>query len=154
MSNHPKYTCTACGQEHDDLPALHSDCPDYYWSVPEEQRASNAFLTSESCVIDSQFFFIRGLIEIPVTAHTQKPVFGVWASLKQENFMLWQSHYAIAKRAHIGPIFGWLCTELRAYPSHTQLKAMVHMRDDGMRPLIELESTDHALALAQRNGII
>jgi hypothetical protein len=33
------------------------------------------------------------------------------------------------------------------------LKTRVHLRDYGPRPWIELEPTDHPLALEQRNGI-
>ena len=33
------------------------------------------------------------------------------------------------------------------------LKSRVHLRDHGLRPTIELEPTDHPLALEQRNGI-
>lgn len=30
---------------------------------------------------------------------------------------------------------------------------MVHLRDNGIRPFIELEPTDHLLAIEQREGI-
>jgi hypothetical protein len=33
------------------------------------------------------------------------------------------------------------------------LKTHVHLRNKGLRPLIELERTDHPMALDQRNGI-
>jgi len=33
------------------------------------------------------------------------------------------------------------------------LKCKVHLRDDGIRPLIELEPTKHPLALEQQEGI-
>jgi hypothetical protein len=33
------------------------------------------------------------------------------------------------------------------------LKTAVHLRDDGVRPYIELEPTDHPLAVEQREGI-
>jgi hypothetical protein len=33
------------------------------------------------------------------------------------------------------------------------LKTMVHLRDNGLRPLVELEPTDHPLAVEQRTGI-
>jgi hypothetical protein len=33
------------------------------------------------------------------------------------------------------------------------LKARIHLRDDGVRPYIELEPTDHPLAIEQRLGI-
>lgn len=29
----------------------------------------------------------------------------------------------------------------------------MHLRDDGVRPTIELEPTDHPLAVEQRNGV-
>jgi hypothetical protein len=50
----------------------------------------------------------------------------------------------------VGPFFGWLkpCLET------TGLKTRVDLRDHGLRPWIELEPTDHPLALAQRNGIV
>ena len=43
--------------------------------------------------------------------------------------------------------------ELPLYPSTENLKTRVHLRDDGVRPYIELEPTDHPLAVEQRNGI-
>jgi len=33
------------------------------------------------------------------------------------------------------------------------LKTLVHLRSGGLRPFIELEPTDHPLAVEQRNGI-
>lgn len=52
------------------------------------------------------------------------------------------------------PYFGWLTTELAPYsPSTTNLKTHVHTRSLGQRPFIELEPTDHPLAVEQRTGI-
>jgi len=48
---------------------------------------------------------------------------------------------------------GWLNAELPLYPSTVNLKTKVHLRDDGVRPSIELEPTDHPLAVEQREGI-
>jgi len=42
---------------------------------------------------------------------------------------------------------------LPLYPSTENLKTRVHLRDNGVRPYIELEATDHPLAVEQRNGI-
>jgi len=53
----------------------------------------------------------------------------------------------------VGPFFGWLNAWLKPYPETMNLKARVHLRDRGIRPSIELEPTDHPLALEQRNGI-
>jgi hypothetical protein len=57
------------------------------------------------------------------------------------------------RRSHIGPFFRWLSAELPLYPRTENLKTRVHLRDDGIRPYIELEPTDHPLAIEQRNGI-
>jgi hypothetical protein len=42
---------------------------------------------------------------------------------------------------------------LPLYPSTENLKKRSHLRDDGIRPYIELEPTNHPLAVEQRNGI-
>jgi hypothetical protein len=42
---------------------------------------------------------------------------------------------------------------LPGYPDTVNLKTMVHSREVGRRPFIELEPTDHPLAVEQRQGI-
>ena len=52
------------------------------------------------------------------------------------------------------PYFGWLSTSLPCYEAETfLLKTRVHTRPVGRRPFIELEPTEHSLAIEQRNGI-
>ena len=46
-----------------------------------------------------------------------------------------------------------LCNELSVYPSTSGLKTKVHLRNKGVRPFVELEPTDHPLAVEQRKGI-
>ena len=59
----------------------------------------------------------------------------------------------VTPRDHVGPFFGWLNAWLKPYPDTVSLKTMVHIRDSGIRPYIELQPTDHPLAVEQRNGI-
>ena len=47
----------------------------------------------------------------------------------------------------------WLSTSLPCYPDTLNLKAQVQTRPLGMRPYVELEPTDHPLAMEQRTGI-
>jgi hypothetical protein len=56
-------------------------------------------------------------------------------------------------RDHEGPFFGWLCSDLSIYPQTFGLKCTVRLQNRGIRPSIELEPTDHPLAIEQRNGI-
>ena len=51
------------------------------------------------------------------------------------------------------PYFGWLSTALPGYPETVNLKTMVQTREVGRRPLVELEPTDHPLAVEQHDGI-
>jgi hypothetical protein len=145
------YRCATCGELHDDLPDIGADRPDPYWGVPEGERAARVELTSETCVIDDEEFFIRGVIEIPVRDQAEPFGFGVWVSQKRENFLAYRDN---PRSAEIGPFFGWLCTELACYRETTlHLKTMAHFRGGRRRPAIELEPTDHPLAVDQREGI-
>ena len=148
-----RYTCVTCGLVHDGIPSYGADRPDDYWAVPVDKREEDVFLTSDSCVIADRFFFARGCLEIPIIGGNDSFSWGVWVSLKEENFFIWQDHYDKDKRSHIGPFFGWLCTQIPTYTETLHLKTMVHLRDNGIRPYIELEQTEHPLAIEQRTGI-
>ena len=51
-----------------------------------------------------------------------------------------------------GPFFGWLSNVFPNYPATLNLKTLVHVRAE-VRAAIELEQTDHPLAIEQREGI-
>jgi hypothetical protein len=135
------------------MPTFGADAPLSYYEVPEAEREARCPLGSDDCVIDETDFFVRGCIEIPVHGESDPFVWGVWVSLSQANFEEWAKHFTVARRSHVGPFFGWLNAWLKPYPDTVALKTRVHLRDDGIRPCIELEPTDHPLALEQRNGI-
>lgn len=146
-----RYRCSVCGESHEDLPDVGTDRPDYWWGVPEEERGRRIRLTADTCVIDDEDFFIRGVIEIPVHGYGRNFGFGVWVSQKRENFFTYLEN---PDSAEIGPFFGWLSTRISYYGEDTlSLKTMAHFRGGGLRPSIELEPTDHPLAVDQRDGI-
>ena len=80
-------------------------------------------------------------------------VWGVWTSISSNNFKRMAEHWESPRRETEPPYFGWLCTSLPLYPETLLLKTNVHSRPIGHRPFIELEPTDHPLAIEQRNGI-
>jgi hypothetical protein len=145
------YRCHICGELHDDLPHIGADKPDHWWDVPEEERGKRIQLTSDTCIIDGEHYFIRGVIEIPVRDVPQGFGFGVWVSQKRENFFTYLRNPDSDK---IGPFFGWLCTRIAYYSEDTLLlKTRAHFRSGGLRPVIELEPTDNPLSVDQREGI-
>ena len=72
----PEYQCVHCGGVHDGIPAFHADRPTNYWDVPEEKRASDVFLTSDSCVIADRFFFVHGCLEVPIIGQAEPFTWG------------------------------------------------------------------------------
>lgn len=112
----------------------------------------DSLLSPDHCVIRGQLFFIKGLIEIPVIGGGTFS-WGVWVSLSRDDF----TRALEARTAEGGAedrYFGWLGTELALYSEGTiDLKTNAHTRPVGRRPFIELEPTDHPLAVEQRTGI-
>ncbi len=147
------FRCSCCGELHEGVPSFGWDYPIPYLDVPEADRITRCHLTSDICVIDGQFFFVRGCLEVPVLGQNDPLSWGVWASLSERNFAHFQELYDEPKRAHHGPFFGWLSAHIWIYPDTVNLKTKVHLRDDGIRPYVELEPTDHPLAVEQHQGI-
>ena len=145
------FRCSVCGKLHEGLPDIGVDKPDHWFDVPEEERERRIWFHSDLCVIDEKDFFIRGVIEIHVHDYPQVFGFGVWVSQKRENFYTYLDNF---KSDQIGPFFGWLCTRINYYDEDTLLlKTQAHFRSGGLRPYIELERTDHPLAIDQSDGI-
>src|SRR5580704_1715450 len=97
------FHCTVCGEMHDDLPDLGIDKPDPWWAVAPEERARRIKLTSDTCVIDKEHYFIHGVLQIPIHDHPAPFGFGVWVSQKRENF---SAYLKAPQSAAIGPFFG------------------------------------------------
>ncbi|MFJ7250206.1 DUF2199 domain-containing protein [Kitasatospora sp. NPDC098652] len=121
---------------------------------PSFDGAPDCLLSSDQCVIKAQHHFVKGLVEIPVIGSSDVFSWGVWVSLSPENFSRAADLWDTPGRESEKPYFGWLTTELPVYsPSTVNLKTRLHTRPIGRRPLIELEPTDHPLAVEQRTGI-
>lgn len=111
-------------------------------------------LGTDQCVIAEQHFFVRGLVSIPVQESDQPFEWGVWVSLSEENFEAMSAAWEEEGRERAAPMFGWLSSELPVYePSTLNLKTEVHTQPVGLRPQIQVDDTDHPLAVEQRNGI-
>lgn len=97
-------------------------------------------------------FFARACLELPVHGEAEPFIWGVWVSLSGPSFETFKTSLEMTARSHLGPFFGWLSAALPLYSSTENLKTLLHLRD-GIRPHLELEPTDHPLAVEQRNGI-
>jgi hypothetical protein len=150
----PGYRCRRCGQWHDELPMHYgAAAPAYWYAIPEDERERRGDLTSDVCVIDGEHFFIVGNLEIAVAGAEDRFSWDVWVSLSRDNFRRAVQLWDTPGRESEPPYFGWLSTSLPGYPETLSLKTNVHTREVGRRPFVELEPTDHPLAVEQRQGI-
>ena len=148
-----KFECASCGDVHEGVPAFGWDYPVHYLAIPEAEREHRVSLGTDDCVIDREAFYVRGSIEVHVHSEAEPFSWGIWVSLSEPNYREFARHLHEPMRSHIGPFFGWLSSGIWIYPDTLNLKTMVHLRDNGLRPYIELEPTDHPLAQEQRTGI-
>ena len=145
------FVCKRCGQTHEGLPGIAFDQPWYAHDVPRDQRSERVQLTDDLCIVDNEYYFIRGVILIPIRDYPEPLVIGAWVSQKKENYDTYVNNI---DSADIGPFFGWLSNEfLFGGESAAHLKTMVHFQGSSERPHIQLEPTEHPLAMAQTNGL-
>lgn len=148
------FLCSRCGQHHARLPLAYGpQAPVLYFDIPKEEREARCNLSSDICIIDQEYFFIVGNLEIPLLEMDRKFSWDVWVSLSRDSMKRILDLWDFCDRIHEPPFFGWLNTVLPAYPDTLSLRSLVHTRKVGRRPYIELEATDHPLAIEQRTGI-
>lgn len=147
------FHCPGCDAWHDELPLNFSVAePGAVPSDPSE-RARTVTGTGDFREVVQQgatHYFIRGLIELPILESDQTFSFGVWTSLSERSYAAAREAYR--KQTGAGPFFGWLNNHIPIYPETVNLKTHVHVRVD-LVAAIELEPTDHPLAVEQRDGI-
>jgi hypothetical protein len=148
------FSCSSCGQWHAGLPLDWAFNSPIYWErIPENERSKRGFLNSDFCSIDGRDFFVRGVIAIPIIGTEELFRWGVWVTLSKPHFdrmiELWRSPQIIDEPKY----FGWLSSKIPIYPDTLNLKTNVFSKDVKYRPFIEIEPSDHPLAVEQRTGI-
>jgi hypothetical protein len=147
------FECVTCGEYHIGMPSFGWDYPVQYLLLSAEEREGRIELSSDTCVIDGKWFFVRGCLEIPVRDHEEPFSWGVWCSLSQDSFQRYEELFDQVNREPGESFFGWLCSAIPGYPDTQHLKTMVRVRPWPIRPFVELEPTSHPLAVEQREGI-
>ena len=116
-------------------------------------RAKDILTEDFSCVLDGEDFFVRCVLSCQIVGVPEKRFgFGIWSSLSKDNFDLYVRTFNKGKQDSLGPWFGWFSNRLLGYPETLSLKCHVHPRDGRVRPWIELEPTEHPLAIEPDQG--
>ena len=129
MNSIEGFYCARCGEYHQGIPmSFGFEAPAYWSSDPGEQDGEANVLTEDLCIIDNQYFFILGALEIPVLDAPEPFVWGVWVSLSEKNFQRTVDLWKVEGREQEPPNFGWLSSSLPGYPETLNLKTNVHTR--------------------------
>lgn len=147
------FECETCGKTHEGLPDLVMPAPYYWYTIPIEEREKRSRLDKETCVIDDEDYFVRGVLLIPIVGTDERLGYGVWTTLSKQNFDRFVEIGGHLGPEPSGPFFGWFSVRLPGYPDTVGLKAMVRLQEAPLRPLVELEPTDHTLSIEQRIGM-
>jgi hypothetical protein len=148
------YKCSCCGQVYDEMPlCFGAEFPDYYFSVPPEERETRVELAESLCIIDNEHFFHRGRLTIPIRDHSADLIFNVWTTISEDNFSLRNEIWDNPERINQEPYFGWLQTVVPTYGDTLNIKTLACENEVGQIPAIQVIEEDHLLALHQKNGI-
>ena len=131
-----------------------ADFPDTYANMSRQERDTRAVIGSDQCVVDQQWFFIRGCLEVPIVGSADPFLWGLWASIREEVYDEISDSWEQSNREKLrGPFKGRIANSLSEYPETLNLKVKIVIQPVGTRPLFLLEDDEHPLGLEQRHGI-
>ena len=152
-----EFRCADCGELHRGSPSFAYVKPFAYFDVPEAERADRIRIESDTCAIDDELFFIRGLLEIPILDVDEPCRWGLWVSQSKDSF----SRYVETMDQDQGGegSFGWLTVTLPAYDRTAkdepweQLACNVNWQDNGQRPFFFNDTATPEIYTDFVNGI-
>lgn len=148
------WTCRCCGKQFNTLLLdIAYKAPDHWLAIPEAEREHRGKIGADACVIDPEIFFLRGVVEIPIIGLNDSFRWGAWVAVSKEGFKRALDLWTADVIEDEPPMFGWLGNGISIYPETINLATQVHLRGGNLRPAIELEPTDHPLAIEQRQGV-
>jgi hypothetical protein len=147
------FTCSCCGKVYNEMPlCFGGEYPDYYFTVPAEEREGRIELKESLYIIDDHYFQ-RGRLIIPILDHHEDLVFNVWTSISKDNFEIRNNLWNDPLRINHQPYFGWLQTVIPTYSNTLNIKTRARENEVGLIPNIEIIEENHQLLIDQQNGL-
>ncbi len=144
-----EFHCDHCGELHSGSPSFANDAPFSYYQLTMSERETLAKLTEDTCVINSESFFIRATLEIPIDDAEDPFCWGVWVSQSEESFNRYIDTFH-ENQAEDGS-FGWLAVTMPGYMRNPPQSPLEHLacnvewQNQGTRPLVFPHECDHPL---------
>jgi hypothetical protein len=150
-----KYTCSICGKEHEEWPALSFIAPTNYDVLSEQDKKNIGELSSDFCIIhhpEQTDWFIRCTLTQKVIDNCEDLDYGLWVSLSDKSFRNYSQNFR--KNARPTKYFGWLCNEIPGYEFPESIPTTVFTRIGGRRPeIVPHADFDHPFVRDYYNGI-
>lgn len=124
-----------------------------YANLPKEVRDTRAVVGSDQCIVESQWFFLRGIVEIPIIGNDEPFLWGLWASVFEHDYGEISDCWDLHGREKRGPYKGRIANSLSVYPETLNLKVSIIVQPVRSRPLFVIEETNHPLGVQQQPGI-
>jgi hypothetical protein len=146
------FVCSKCGEYHEGIALdIRMGVPDYVLGLSEEER-DTAWSTDDLYAVN-EYYFVRGLIALPIIDSDRSFTYNAWVSVSQKSFNRCLEIWNAPGCENEPPYFGWLSNTLPGYPDTLNLKTNLYTQPPGLIFRVELEPTDHPLAVAQREGM-
>lgn len=155
MTEQIKYTCSRCGKEHIEWPALTFISPDNYDFLSDEDKNTIAEINDDFCIIkhpDQIDRFIRCTLTQKVNDHCEDLEYGLWVSLSEKSFKNYSDNFD--NENHETTYFGWLCNEIAEYDFIESIPTTVCTRLGNHRPeIVPHKDFEHQFVYDYYNGI-
>ena len=146
------FLCSACDQVHSGLPMdLVFPNPSHF--DPDEE--DDWFRDDGVAVWGGEHHFLRAHLQLPVVDGPMAFTYTVWMSVSPANFPVVSR---LAREEDVlddvsDAYFGWFSNGLPGFPDTRNLKGLSRFVPGERWPYVELEATEHPLAIAQRRGL-
>ena len=157
MTDNIRYTCSCCGQIHDEWPALAFKSPLAYDVLSEADKKNMAEIDSDFCIVrhpEQTDQFIRATLTQKVIDHCQDLHYGLWVSLSEKSFEDYAENYYENKERTETTYFGWLSNDIPEYEFITSIPTTVYTKEWDLRPeIVPHRNHDHPFVHDYYNGI-
>ncbi len=152
LSQH-HWKCGTCGKWHTGVPLdVGFTYPDTYLELSEREK-KKAFVNADFCALERiGYYFVRGIISIPVNGHGTDFRYGPWASISQQDYRFTVDHWNDPKVESYPSIQGTLDSEITGYPNTRGLQLELRLKVE-TRPYFTLKPAKHPLVREQQEGI-
>lgn len=156
--NDREFECPCCGQTFGGVFDIGYDHPDPWphGNLMDTDKdilvVGEHKLSSDLCVFDGGYY-IRCTLPLPILGTDQTFSYGVWGSVKDENYDAYISAWQKDDYSVFPGCFACLMNDLPGWPSEDWLPCDLETGESSDRPVLWVHEDKHPLATAQREGI-